>query len=114
MIKLNILIVRRPDLSLEEFKSHWKDIHGPLFRSQPEVQQNVKRYIQAHSTGESLDQFPTAPYDGIAQIWVDRLEDIDKVFGSENYNKYIAPDEAKFIDREKIVWIYSTENVVMP
>ena len=113
MIKLNILISRREGLSLEEFSKHWKEIHGPLFSSQPEVKQYVRRYIQAHSTGESLNQFPVAKFDGIAQIWVDQMEDIGKVFGSDNYFKIIAPDEATFIDRENILWIYSTENVVI-
>jgi len=114
MIKLNILVPRRPDLTLEEFRKHWKEIHGPLFKSQPEVKEYVKRYVQVHSTGEELKQFPTAPFDGIAEIWVDKMEDINKVFGSENYSRVIAPDEAQFIDRDKIQWIYSTENVIMP
>ena len=113
MIKLYILVPRRADLTLEEFKAHWKDIHGPLFSSQPEVKQYVKRYIQVHSTGQSLNQFPVASFDGVAEIWFDKMEDIEKVFGTENYFNTIAPDEALFIDREKILWIYATENVVI-
>jgi uncharacterized protein (TIGR02118 family) len=114
MIKLCILVPRKKGLTLEEFSNHWKNIHGPLFASQPDVKKHVVRYIQAHSTGESLDQFPTAPYDGIAQIWFNSLEDITAVFGTENYLKNIAPDEAEFIDRENIQWIYTTEHVVIP
>ncbi|WP_295718925.1 EthD domain-containing protein [Mucilaginibacter sp.] len=113
MIKLAILVPRRSDLTLEEFKTHWKDIHGPLFSSQPEVKRYVRKYIQVHSTGEHLDQFPVASFDGIAEIWFDQMEDINKVFGTENYLKTIAPDEAKFIDRENILWIYATENIVI-
>jgi uncharacterized protein (TIGR02118 family) len=113
MIKLCILVPRRADLTLDEFKAHWKDIHGPLFSSQPEVKQYVKKYTQVHSTGLSLDQFPLAPFDGIAEIWFEQMEDINKVFASDNYFKTIAPDEALFIDREKIIWIYATENIVI-
>ncbi|MBD1385932.1 EthD domain-containing protein [Mucilaginibacter rigui] len=113
MLKLSIMVPRRADLTLEEFRAHWKDIHGPLFSSQPEVIQYVRKYIQVHSTGQSLDQFPVAPFDGVAEIWFDKMEDINKVFGTENYLKTIAPDEAKFIDRDKILWIYGDENVVM-
>lgn len=113
MIKLCILVTRKSDHSLEEFNKHWKDIHGPLFASQPEVKQYVRKYIQVQSTGSSLDQFPVASYDGIAEIWFDQMQDIEKVFGTENYFKTIAPDEAEFIDRDKILWIYATENDVI-
>jgi hypothetical protein len=41
------------------------------------------------------------------------MEDIPKVFSSENFEKNIAPDEEKFIDRENIQWIYATENPVI-
>jgi uncharacterized protein (TIGR02118 family) len=113
MIKLSILVPRRSDLTLEQFSAHWKNIHGPLFSSQPEVKKYVKKYIQVHSTGESLEQFPVAPFDGVAEIWFEKIEDINQVFGTENYLKTIAPDEALFIDRDKILWIYGEENVVI-
>ncbi|RZK39187.1 MAG: EthD family reductase [Hymenobacter sp.] len=116
MIKLSVLCPKRPDLTLEEFKNHWKNVHGPLFSSQPEVKQYVKKYIQVHSTGAHIDNagFPPVSYfDGVAEIWFDTMEDIPKVFNSENFEKNIAPDEAKFIDRDKIQWIYATENIVI-
>src|ERR1700760_1860293 len=114
MIKLSIPIMRKPGLTLEAFSKHWKEIHGPLFSSQPEVKKYVRRYIQVHSIGKSLDNFPTAPYDGVAEIWFDDLAGITAVFGSENYQKFIAPDEAESIDRGNIKWIYATENIVIP
>jgi uncharacterized protein (TIGR02118 family) len=113
MIKLSILVPRRSDLTLEQFSAHWKNIHGPLFSSQPEVKRFVKKYVQVHSTGEYLNQFPVASFDGIAEIWFDKMEDINQVFRTENYLKTIAPDEALFIDREKILWIYGRENIVI-
>ena len=115
MIKLCVLCPRRPDLTLEQFEDHWKNVHGPLFSSQPEVRQYVKKYIQVHSTGQQLSgDFPSAShYDRIAEIWFESMEDIPKVFSSENFNTIIADDEAKFIDRNNIKWIYATENVVI-
>ena len=49
MIKLCVLCPRKPDLTLEQFEAHWRNIHGPLFSSQPEAQQFVKKYIQVHN-----------------------------------------------------------------
>jgi len=116
MIKLSVLCPRRPDLTLEQFKDHWRNVHGPLFSSQPEVQQYVKKYIQVHSTGESSDGYdfpPVSSFDGIAEIWFERMEDIPKVFDSENFKNNIVPDEEKFIDRDNVKWIYATENIVI-
>jgi uncharacterized protein (TIGR02118 family) len=115
MIKLCVLCPRKPDLTLEQFEDHWKNVHGPLFSSQPEVRQYVKKYIQVHSTGKQLgNEFPpVSHYDGIAEIWFENMKDIPKVFSSENFKTTIAQDEEKFIDRDNIKWIYATENVVM-
>ncbi|MGI4804311.1 MAG: EthD domain-containing protein [Janthinobacterium lividum] len=93
-----------------------KCVHGPLFSSQPEVKQYVKKHIQAHSTGDHFaDQgFPSiSEFDGIAEIWFEKMEDIPKVFSSEDFKKNIAPDEEKFIDRDNVKWIYATENIVI-
>jgi uncharacterized protein (TIGR02118 family) len=114
MIKLSILIPRRPDLTLAEFSQHWKEIHGPLFKSQPEVQRYVRRYVQVHSMGLPPGQSAAVLYDGIAEFWFDNIEDVTAVFNSENYREHIAPDEATFMDRENILWIYATENIVIP
>lgn len=116
MIKLCVLCPRKPDLTLEQFKDHWQQVHGPLFSSQPEVKQYVKKYVQVASVGEQVggDFPPVSIYDGIAEIWFDRMEDIPKVFESDNFKTIIAQDEAKFIDRENIRWIYATEHPVMP
>jgi uncharacterized protein (TIGR02118 family) len=116
MIKLSVLCPRKKGLTLQEFEDHWKNVHAPLFSSQPEVKQYVKKYIQVHSTGEHLDnpEFPPVSYfDGIAEIWFDSMADIPKVFSGENFKTKIAPDEEKFIDRENIQWIYATENPVI-
>ncbi len=111
MIKVSFPIFRKPGLTLAEFSKYWKEIHGPLFKSQPEVKKYVRRYIQVHSTGESIGTFPIAPYDGVVELWFDKMEDIPAVFGSENYQKIIAPNEAEFIDREKIICMFATENI---
>jgi uncharacterized protein (TIGR02118 family) len=114
MIKVSFPILRKPGLTLAEFSQYWKETHGPLFKSQPEVQKYVRRYIQLHSTGESLGQFPAAPYDGVVELWFDKMEDIAAVFGSENYKNIIAPNEAEFIDRGNILTMYGTEYIFIP
>ena len=35
MVTLHALLVRRADLSHEEFLAHWHGVHGPLIRDEP-------------------------------------------------------------------------------
>ena len=46
MVKLFALLRRRPGLGPEEFRAHWRDVHGPLIASTPELARHVVRYEQ--------------------------------------------------------------------
>jgi hypothetical protein len=41
MLKVHILIRRRSDMTHEQCVAYWRDVHAPLFASQPDV----KRYV---------------------------------------------------------------------
>lgn len=113
MLKVNVFLTRKSGTTLQQFSTYWKAIHGPLLMQQPEVIENTRRYIQLHSTGNGLPGVPVAPYDGIAEIWVDDLNGVTAIFTSDNYNNIITPDEENFLDREKTVIMYGTEIVVV-
>jgi hypothetical protein len=68
MIKLSILMVRRSDLTYEQFIQHWREVHGPLFAAQSESKQYVRCYIQDHRTGDALPGTTASNFDGIAEI----------------------------------------------
>ncbi len=58
MIKMTILLRRKPEISHEEFVAYHRNKHAPLFSSLTEVKQHVRRYVQCHSTGEQLLDCP--------------------------------------------------------
>jgi len=113
MIKISVFLTRRADVSLTHFSAYWKEHHWPLLLSQPEVKDNTRHYIQVHRLPEDLPGIPTAPYDGIAELWVDDLAAVAAIFTSDNYNTIIVPDEATFIDRSKTLLMFSTENRIL-
>jgi hypothetical protein len=41
MIKLSILMVRRSDLTYEQFIQHWGEVHGPLVAAQSRSRSNT-------------------------------------------------------------------------
>ncbi len=108
MIKLTFCLRRRPDLSVEEFRRYWRDEHGPLVQARAEVL-GMHKYQQVHTVDEpelhaALQQRnggAPAPYDGIAEVWVDDVETFRGGAGtteSKQAAKDLLEDEANFID----------------
>ena len=102
MIKLSILMVRRSDLTYEQFIEHWREVHGPLFAAQSESKQYVRRYIQDHRTGDALPGTTVSNFDGIAEIWFDDMSGAKAFFESDGYRRNVIPDEEARI--EPVSW----------
>ena len=85
MIKLSILMVRRSDLTYEQFIQHWGEVHGPLVAAQSESKQYVRRYIQDHRTSDALPGTTASNFDGIAEIWFDDISGAKAFFESDGY-----------------------------
>jgi uncharacterized protein (TIGR02118 family) len=112
MIKVNVFLTRRPDLTLAEFTDYWSNHHTALLATMPATKKYTRRYVQLHRAEETIAGLPTAPYDGIAEVWVDDMEAAASMFTNDFYKTVIAEDEANFIDRSKTVLMYSTEDVI--
>ena len=113
MIKMTILLRRNTKMTHEEFVSYHRNQHGPLFRSLPEVQQHVRRYVQCHATGEPLPGLPDSGIDGSTELWFDDLAGIAGLFASANYMDTIRPDEEKFLDLHACEFLVGTEHTVI-
>ncbi len=113
MIKFTIILRRRKDLTHEQFVEHHRNVHAPLFRSIPEVQQHVRRYVQCHATGDQLPGLPPSGIDGSTELWFDDLAGLAGVFESKRYMEVIRPDEESFLDLHASEFLLATENVVI-
>jgi uncharacterized protein (TIGR02118 family) len=113
MLKVDILVYRRPDLTHEQFLEHWRDVHAQLFSSQPVVKQHVRRYIQSRTISNPPSGVKVAGYDGIAQLWFDDIEGFHGVFGSKNYTDVIRVDEQKFTDPKRVGFLFSEETAIL-
>ena len=114
MIKMTILLRRKPEMSHEEFVAYHRNQHAPLFSALPEVEQHVRRYVQCHATGETLPGLPDNHIDGSTELWFDDLADIAGVFQSPNYMATIRPDEEKFLDLHACEFLVGTEYEAIP
>jgi uncharacterized protein (TIGR02118 family) len=72
MYKLIGILKRPAGVSLEEFHRWWLQEHATLVKRFP----GLKRYTINLATGG--DQ----RYDGVAEVWFDKKEDLEKVFST--------------------------------
>lgn len=111
MIKVTALVIRKPDLSQEQFSAYWRDKHAPLVLSLTPFTSPVRRYVQQRPAEGVSNQLPLAPYDGIAEIWFDNLSDVLKLIGNELFLSVVAKDEETFLDRSRTaIFIYQSRD----
>jgi uncharacterized protein (TIGR02118 family) len=111
MVKMFAVLRRRPGMTVEEFRRHWHEVHGPLITSHPELARHIVRYEQhvRHAPGWLSG---TEDIDGIAEQWFERIEDFEAFMNEPLYGELIAPDERRFIDMDRIEFIITDEPVV--
>ena len=114
MIKFSILLVRKPELTHEQFVDHHRNHHADLFMSVGVVKQTVRRYVQQASLPVDLPGMKPNKYDGVTELWFDDVDALARCFSDAEYMEKIRPDEASFLDLENCEFIVSEENPVFP
>lgn len=105
MVKLVYVIRRRSDFTPHDFHRRWLE-HGRLVR-EVATAIRARRYVQSHTVdtplnaalAESRGMGP--PYDGITEIWWDRLEDLAEGLNTpegRDAARRLLDDEREFID----------------
>lgn len=115
MVKVSVLLKRKPGMSKEEFHRYWKDVHGPLVMGVPEMMRHFRKYVQYHSLAESFTDTPGAAsgYDGIADLWADSVDEVKQAFSEPRYLEKVRPDEHKFLDLPNCVFLVTEEVPMM-
>lgn len=79
-MKVMIGLVRRDDMSHEEFARWWTLEHAPLARTLPGVRKICFNLLEED-----------APFDGIAELWFDSAEAADAAYATD-IGKAVAAD----------------------
>ncbi len=112
MLRLTVFLKRNPDLSVEEFRRHWHERHGPLIAGTPELARHIVRYEQLEPADVGV-WAGTEGFDGIAVQWFRALEDFQAFTAEPAYAALVYPDEARFLHRDGLVWMMSPEPTVI-
>ncbi|THG94670.1 hypothetical protein EW026_g6848 [Hermanssonia centrifuga] len=96
VIRVIALMKRRPDITLEDFKEHWGTRNAGILTSIQAVREKVVRYNQFHVLTPPSDVLASAgvtiaPYDGMAEMWVDKIDLL------ELFRRGVPKDEANFL-----------------
>jgi uncharacterized protein (TIGR02118 family) len=121
MVKLTFCARKLPHMSLDEFQRYWLHNHGPLVRGHAATLR-IKRYVQVHRLDSPANDAMRAsrdtgdPYDGVAELWWDSLEDLAAATATEEgrqASRELLEDERKFIDlRRSALWIGEEHEIV--
>jgi len=110
VVTLHALLVRRADLTREQFLAHWHHVHGPFIRDTPALSRHLVRYEQ-HPVLEGR-RGGTRGYDGVAVQSYRTWDDFAAML-AEPAAQAMAEDETRFLDRDKLVVVFSAEPRLM-
>lgn len=111
MITLHALLVRRPDLTHEEFLHHWHQVHGPLIRDTPELARHLLGYTQ-HPLAPEAGRVGLDRYDGIT---VQAFADWSAfwAFATGPSSQAMNDDMASFLDVSRLHVTVTADPVVV-
>ncbi len=98
MTKLIVFLTKRADLTRDEFRRYWREIHGPLGAKMP----GVRKYVQNHATADG------APFDGIAEMWFDDTAAMQAAFASPE-SSAAAVDAPNFTANTQLMVVEEVE-----
>ena len=101
MFKAMILLKRREDNSLQDFRSWWIGEHAPLARQLPGVRRICFNVVESEE----------ALYDGVSELWFDSQQDFEAAYQTE-IGKRVAADSMAHVSRRDRMFVQ--ENILEP
>lgn len=95
MIKVIFLVHRRPELTRDEFREHWRAKSGPIGSRIP----GLRKYVQHHAVRGPDGSDP--PYDGFAEMWWDDGEALQRALESPE-GKAAVEDIQNIVGRQEV------------
>ncbi|MCO4794810.1 MAG: EthD family reductase [Bacteriovoracaceae bacterium] len=101
MFTILVVVRKKEDISIEEFRRVWKEEYGPMYKQMPQV----KSYQQFHLTDRRKDDAEDK-IDGVAILSFESEEDMNTAWNTEVYKEAAKIRES--IMRETSVGVHVT------
>ena len=99
---------RKSGMTVDAFRKHWREVHGPLGAAVP----SLRRYVQSHPRPSAYDRGREPGWDGIALIWFDDAEALRAATSTPGWAR-VRADETNFVQPEPAAFIITTEHVIV-
>lgn len=113
-VKFVILMKRRPGMTQAEFIEYHRTSHAKTFMADPTMRRLCRKYVLSHPVQAGGGGIGESPFDGVAEVWFDTVEDLREAFSSHTYMANVRTDELKFIDLENSVNLVTEERYLWP
>jgi uncharacterized protein (TIGR02118 family) len=115
VVKLVVLIYRRPDMSVEAFRRHLRETHLPLVARLPGVRRVVVNLPLPGEPGMPVPDGPGAEgYDCIGEDWFDSVEALRAALASPE-GQAVAADGPNHVDMTRSqLLVVEEEEVPLP
>lgn len=104
MIKFVVVLYRRPDLTVAQFRDNLRGEHGPLAERLP----GLRRYVQNHVVADSTRAHPG--WDAVVELWWDDRETMEAAWRSPDGERATA-HLADFADLSRTTWSIVEEDL---
>jgi uncharacterized protein (TIGR02118 family) len=109
MVKVFVLLPRRPEMSRPDFERHLRETHLPLVAKMPGVRRLVINWVLPDSNG------PAPDFDAVAEDVFDDAQAVEAALASVE-GKAVADDAPNFLDMSRFrLMITESEDIpLMP
>lgn len=91
------LLVRKKDMSFEDFIQYWNETHTAIALQLPGLRGYVLNPIDR-------EKYPDSPIDGFSELWFDSIDDAINAFNSPA-GKAAYADVSNFIENAAITYV---------
>lgn len=105
--KIIEIVPRKKGMSVEDYRHHWRFVHGPMGATIPAV----RRYVQNHPRMGAYRDGRQPHCDGYAMVWFNSMADMRNSPQSPEYQSTVA-DEPNFIDSPNLDFVICKEHVI--
>ncbi|KAJ7634694.1 hypothetical protein FB45DRAFT_1025624 [Roridomyces roridus] len=109
-VGLAVLATRKTGTTVEEFRRHWAEVHGPLVASIEIVKKNILKYEQAYPNAELSAglkaggaNVPSLDWDGMTIFEAESYAKI--TLQSDEFKKIAGPDADTFLNATEMRFI---------
>ena len=112
MFQMIVILRRKRGVSVEEYRKHWRENHGPLFRKFPQIKKYTQYHVSDHSRAES-----DIPIDGVAILEFESEAAMKEAWKMSEYG-IVRTDEPRFLDAGAkgvhVVYVDDVVEVIKP